>query len=249
VRAHLASIVHVVVAVLVGALAACDPSVPPPQWTERVVAPRRTTSEAPPLLVLLHGLGGDERNLLPFAEHLDPRFLVVSVRAPRTHRGGYAWFRLTWIAAGDVVPDREQARESLADLVRWVEAAPRRLGADRRRVFLLGFSQGAMMSLGVLRAAPERLAGVVALSGHFDEELFDEAAAADAIARVPLFVAHGTNDDVLPIADGRAIRAFFTPRARDFAYREYPIAHAIGPDELRDVAEWLRRRLESPGLD
>jgi phospholipase/carboxylesterase len=215
-----------------------------------VVAARRTTPDGPPpLLVLLHGLGGDESNLIPLAAHLDPRFLVVSVRAPRPHHPGYAWFRLTWRAAGDVEPDATQARESLAGLVRWIGAAPARLGADRRQVFLLGFSQGAMMSFGVLRAAPERLAGVVALSGHFDEDLFDEVAAEDAVARVPLFVAHGTDDEVLPIASGRAIRDFFTPRVRDFRYREYAIAHAIGPDELRDVAEWLRRRIESPPLD
>jgi phospholipase/carboxylesterase len=246
VRARVASIVT---AVVVG-IAACGGHGPSaPQWTERVVSARRTAGEAPPLLVMLHGLGGDESNLVPLAEHVDPRFLVVSVRAPRPHRGGFAWFRLTWIAAGDVEPDREQARESLADLVRWIAAAPERLGADHRRVFLLGFSQGAMMSLGALRAAPDRLAGVVALSGHFDEDLFDREAPADAVARVPLFVAHGTHDDVLPIANGRAIRDFFTPRLRNVTYREYPIAHAIGPDELRDVSAWLRQRLESQPTD
>jgi phospholipase/carboxylesterase len=236
------------VALLAAALVACGARVESaPRWTERVVAARRTTPGAPPpLLVLLHGLGGDESDLLPIAERLDPRFQVASVRAPREHRGGRAWFALAWRADGSVVPDRTQARESLAALVRWIEAAPARLGTDPARVYLLGFSQGAMMGLGALRAAPKGLAGVVALSGHWSDDLFEEAASDDAGARIPLFVAHGTRDEVLPISSGHRVREFFRPRQRELTYREYPIGHLIAPDELADVAAWLTRRLDAP---
>ena len=130
--------------------------------------------------------------------------------------------------------------------MRWITATPARLGTDPERLYLLGFSQGAMMSLGVLRAAPDRIAGVVALSGLFDPGLFPEAAPAAATARVPLFIAHGTRDDVLPIARGRAARDFFQPLVRDVTYREYPVAHGIAPDELHDVATWLAARLDQP---
>ena len=218
---------------------------PPPVFVERIVAPRRAIDGTPPpLLVLLHGIGSNENDLVSLAGKLDPRFLVVSLRAPRPYRGGFAWFQITWQSNGSATPDIDQAHETLADFVRWLAAAPGRLGADARRVYLMGFSQGAMMSLGVLRTAPDRLAGVVALSGLFRDDLVETPADAGATGRVAVFVAHGTQDDLLPVADGRAIRDLLQPMVRDFTYREYAMPHTIAPVELRDVAAWLTSHLD-----
>jgi phospholipase/carboxylesterase len=156
-------------------------------WVERVVAPR-APSAAPPLLVVLHGIGADEHDLLPLAGVLDPRFRVVSLRAPHRYAIGYAWFEIVFLAGGRVRPHLEQAAHSLARLRAWLAAAPARLGTDPRRTYLLGFSQGAMMSLGVLRTRPELLAGVVALSGRDPEGLFPMTASPAAVVRVPVFV-------------------------------------------------------------
>jgi phospholipase/carboxylesterase len=241
----------VVIAVLAALAAACDDrpmAATPPRLVERVASARRTVpGDAPPLLVLLHGIGADENDLFSLAAHLDPRFTVVSVRAPRPYHTGFAWFDIAWKPDGTIVPDVTQARETLVDFVRWLDAAPGRLGADARRVYLLGFSQGAMMSLGVLRAVPERVAGVVALSGRFGDALFDVPPPGDAVRAVPLFVGHGTLDDLLPVANGRAIRDAFQPIVRDFTYREYAVAHGIAPSELADVAAWLTARLDRRG--
>src|SRR5262249_59666988 len=108
--------------------------------------------------------------------------------APHPYDVGFAWFRIDFRPGGAIVPDRTQAEATLADLVRWLAAAPARLGTDPDRTYLLGFSQGAMMSLGVLVTAPERIAGVVALSGRAPDDLFAGGAPRDAVARVPLFV-------------------------------------------------------------
>ena len=196
------------------------------------------------MLVLLHGIGSNENDLVSLAGELDPRLLVVSLRAPRPYQRGFAWFGLDFPGAGRIVPNVEQAHETIGDLVRWLAVAPARLGADPQQVYLLGFSQGAMMSLAVLRTAPEKLAGVLALSGLFDDRLVATPAADGAVAHVPVFVAHGVDDRVLPIADGRAIRDRFQPIVENFTYREYPTAHAIGPDERRDIAEWLTARID-----
>jgi phospholipase/carboxylesterase len=214
-------------------------------WTHRLVPARRTVDGArPPLLVLLHGIGADEDDLLPLASALDPRFTVVSLRAPHGYHVGAAWFPIAFRPGGEVVPEVAVARATLADLVRWIEAAPERFGTDPSRTFLLGFSQGAMMSLGALEAAPERLAGVVALSGRASADLFPPSASPEATARVPLLVAHGTWDDVLPVANGRRVRDAFTGRSRDFTYREFPVGHGISDEELDVVAAWLGERLD-----
>jgi phospholipase/carboxylesterase len=239
--------ITVVAIVLAIGSVACDDRVTmvsPPELVERVIPPRRRVEGAPPLLVMLHGIGADENDLVPIAAQLDPRFTVVSVRAPRPYHAGFAWFQIDWRPDGTIVPNVAEAHATLADLVRWLAAAPARHGTDPHRLYLLGFSQGAMMSLGVLRTTPDRLAGVIALSGRFGEQLFDVPASRDAVARVPVFVAHGTDDDVLPIANGRAVRDAFRPLVKDFTYREYPVAHGISVEEIHDVGAWLTERLD-----
>lgn len=217
-----------------------------PDWVVRTRAPRATsTDERAPLLVLLHGIGTDENDLFPIADLLDPRFQVVSLRAPGTYVMGHSWFHIDFEPNGTVVPDVPGARRTLADLQRWLAAAPARFGTDPARTVLLGFSQGAMMSLGIVRTAPEQVAAVVALSGRAPGELFPASAPPDAVAAVPLFVGHGLYDDVLPIAHGRATQEAFAGSA-DVTYREYPVAHGITDAELRDVAAWLTARLDRP---
>ena len=235
------------------ALVACDDHgaaarADAPHFVEKIVAPRRAIpGELPPLLVMLHGLGSNESDLVPIGTELDPRLLIVGVRAPRPYHQGFAWFRIDWRPDGSLVPDLAQAKETLGDVARWLGEAPTRLGADPKQVYLFGFSQGAMMSLGVLRTAPEHVAGVIALSGKFDDALFGKTRASPAaIARVALFVAHGTDDDLLPVRDGRAIRDLFDPVVRDFTYHEYPIPHAIAPTEVHDIATWLTDHLDHP---
>jgi phospholipase/carboxylesterase len=141
-------------------------------------------------------------------------------------------------------PDLPQARQALGDLLAWLQAAPERLGTDPARTYLLGFSQGAMMSLGVLRAAPERLAGVVALSGRDAAGLFEATADAGAIARVPLLVAHGIHDDILPVDNGRAMRDAYRGTSADFTYREFPVGHGVSEEEIGVVDAWLRDHLD-----
>jgi phospholipase/carboxylesterase len=211
-------------------------------FAERIVPPREPGPGAPPLVVLLHGIGADEHDLLPLVSLLDPRLAVASLRAPHDYVVGYAWFPIAFHPDGTVVPDVPAARAALADLTRWLGEAPSRLGTDPRRTVLLGFSQGAMMSLGALVTVPERLAGVVALSGRFAPALFEGTAPPEAVARVPLLVAHGRYDDVLPVEHGRGIRETFGDRVADFTYREFPIGHEISPAEMALVAGWIAER-------
>jgi phospholipase/carboxylesterase len=238
----------VALAVVLAAVACNDraPIMPAPDFVARVAEPRQAGTDAtPPLLVLLHGIGADENDLLPLGPLLDPRLKVVSLRAPRDYQIGYAWFQIDWGADGSVRPHLDQAKQSLADLERWLESAPARYGTDPARTYLLGFSQGAMMSLGVLRTAPQLLAGVMALSGRDPEALFPMTAPADAVGAVPLLVAHGTLDDLLPVENGRRTRAAFEGVSRDFTYREFPVGHGIAQEEILWVREWLRVHLHT----
>lgn len=216
-------------------------------FVERVAEPRQPSPGQPPLLVLLHGIGADENDLFPIGPMLDPRLKVVSLRAPRPYAVGHSWFDIDFRSDGSVVPDVGQAKSALAALAAWLEQAPARHGTDPARTYVLGFSQGSMMSLGLLQSVPQRLAGVIALSGRDPAGLFEATADRIDIGQVPLFVGHGLHDDLLPIAHGRAIRERFAGWSRDFTYREYPVGHGVSDAEVGEIADWLRKRLPPSG--
>jgi len=216
-----------------------------PSFAYLQAEPRRTAG-SPPLLLLLHGIGADENDLFPIATMLDPRFHVVSLRAPQTYVMGYSWFSIDFLPSGEVRPHVDEALEALAALTEWLAEAPERFGTDPARTYVLGFSQGAMMSLGVLGTRPELLAGLVALSGRDPQALFPMRAPVAEIARVPLFVGHGLYDDVLPVEHGRRTRAAMEGVIRDLTYHEYPVAHGVSDAEVRDVAAWLTAHLDVP---
>lgn len=200
--------------------------------------PRVPGSEPHPLLLLLHGYGANELDLLPLADELDGRYFVVSVRAPLSAGPGYAWYPLAQSAAGDLIPDLATLRISLETLRQFVGALLQTYPIDAKRGFTLGFSQGAVMAGGLLLTAPNIPRGTVMLSGYLPLDAVTPAAPDDLRGKA-VFVGHGRFDQVIPIAAGRASRDYLEKVGADLTYHEYPIAHFIGPEELADVEAWL----------
>jgi phospholipase/carboxylesterase len=211
--------------------------------------PSRTGPDGTPLLLLLHGFGSNEQDLFGLAPYLDERFLVVSARAPVTlDFGGYAWFNIEFMPQG-MVDHGEQARRSLDLLPGFIDELVSAYGADERRVYLAGFSQGAMMSLVLALMRPEKVAGVVAMSGRLPRQALELEPDREALAGMPILVTHGLYDQMLPIADGRAIRDHLSALPVKLTYREYPMAHEVSAESLRDVTGWLTKVLDSGRAD
>jgi phospholipase/carboxylesterase len=203
-------------------------------------------SPRPPLLVLLHGLGADELDLLPVADALDPRLLTVSLRAPyEAEPMGYAWYALDW-RTSPPTPRLDQAEASLAALAAFLPDLAARSGADPSRVFLFGFSQGAAMALAVALTRPDLLRGAVVHSARalpFLEAPGRRAPPA-ALARLDALVLHGTEDDVIPVASGRAVRELLAPLLGErLTYREHEAGHFVTAESARDAARWIEARL------
>ncbi len=210
-------------------------------------SPRRLSGDPPPLLLLLHGYGSNEADLFGLAPYLDPRFLILSARAPYTiTHGSYAWFELGWTSTGITI-DARQAEASRKLVSEFIGAAVRAYRADPARVYLCGFSQGAMLTASVALTQPELVAGAVLMSGRVPDELRPSLAPAARLAGKPLLVVHGLYDQVLPIANGRASRAMLELLPVNLTYREYPMAHEVSADSLAEVTGWLSARLDAPG--
>lgn len=210
----------------------------------RILPPTHTTNGPPPLLLLLHGVGSNENDLMALASHLAPRFFVISARAPLPlGPGAYGWYRVQFTPEG-LVYDSAEAERGWHAVERFIGEAVTAYGLDPTAVFLMGFSQGAIMSLGVALTEPERIAGVVAMSGRLLPEALSQLAEPARLTHTPFLVVHGTRDTVLPIAYGREIRDQLAALPVALAYREYPMAHEVTPESLSDISHWLTERLD-----
>ncbi|MEM8532551.1 MAG: alpha/beta hydrolase [Chloroflexota bacterium] len=204
-----------------------------------------TTQEAkPPLLILLHGYGSNEQDLFGLSPYLDERFLVVSIRAPlMLMPGGYAWFELG-ITPNGITFDPVQVGSSFARVTTFIQEAIDAYQVDESRIFLLGFSQGAMISSGIALTKPHLVTGVVLMSGSIPSQDLLPIAPAEQLADKPFLVTHGTVDEVLPISHGRASRDLLQRLPVNLVYHEYPMGHEINMPCLQDMTTWLKERLD-----
>jgi len=213
---------------------------------DHVTLPPRQPSADVPLLLLLHGVGSNERDLIQLAPYLDPRFFVISARAPITLAPGmYAWFEVQLDPVRPII-NPQQAESSRQKLLTFIDETIETHGIDPARVYLMGFSQGAIMSFSVGLTRLEKVAGIVAMSGRVLPEIIPHIAPPEALAGLPIFVAHGTEDQVLPIHHGRAARDLLQRLPVALTYREYPIGHHVSDQSLADIAAWLTARLNEP---
>ncbi|MGB7926477.1 MAG: alpha/beta fold hydrolase [Pyrinomonadaceae bacterium] len=211
-----------------------------------VLEPRERPSTArAPLLVLLHGIGSNEDDLYSLAPYLDGRLMIVSARAPVVMgAGSFGWFNIDFTPQGMVV-DMEQADESRRLILKFIDELVETYEADPACVVLMGFSQGAMMSLSAALTQPERVAAVAAMSGRLPAQALTQMAAPESLRGMPIFVAHGIYDPVLPIESGRDCRRKLEALPVELTYREYPMAHEVSMESLRDVAAWLSSTLNA----
>jgi phospholipase/carboxylesterase len=201
-------------------------------------------ADNPPLLLLLHGVGSNERDLFGLAPLLDERFVVLSLRAPNTlGQGSYAWFEVDFTPQGSVI-NPEQAEQSRQVLVDFIGKAVDAYGADPHQVYLMGFSQGAIMSASIALTQPDLVAGTVLMSGRILPEIRPIMAAPEQLKGLPVLVVHGTKDTVLPVHNGRASRDLLSSLPVDLTYHEYAMGHEVTAQSLGDVTKWLSARLD-----
>lgn len=202
-------------------------------------------------VIWLHGLGADGNDFagiipelqLPAALGLRFVFPHAPLR-PVTINGGYvmrAWYD---IADADFLhaPDAEGIRVS-EGAVRALIAREQDRGIATTRIVLGGFSQGGAIALHAGLRFSEPLAGIVALSTYMPlaDTLADEAQAANA--QLPVFVGHGRDDSLIPLALAERTREVLTARDHPVDWHDYPIAHSVCLPELRDLGNWLAARL------
>ena len=199
------------------------------------------------LLVLHHGRGADERDLLPLADVLDPerRLHAVTPRAPLTLPGwpGYHWYVVPRVG----YPDPETFHSAYQQLAQFHDGLWERTGVSPERTVLGGFSMGSVMSyslgLGGDRPAP---AGILAFSG-FVPVVEGWEPDLGRSGRTRVFIAHGRNDPIMEVDFARSARDLLEGGGFQVEYHESDAAHEIDSAHLQASADWLRAALGQSG--
>lgn len=206
---------------------------------------RAAAAEPEGLLVLHHGRGTDERDLIGLADLLDPggRLRVVTPRAPLTLAGspGYHWYIVPRVG----YPDRETFEEARAALAQLHDGLWEETGVGPERTVLAGFSMGAVMSYAMgLDADRPPVAGILAFSGFVPTVESWGPSLGDRI-ETRVFVSHGRNDPVIGVEFAERARGLLEAGGLDVTYRESELGHQIDPAHLREAAGWLDEILPS----
>lgn len=204
-------------------------------------------------IIILHGLGADGNDFVPIAQELDlealgpVRFVFPHAPImPVTINGGYrmrAWY--------DILGTEEQGIQDEAGLrgsqklVEALLAREQERGIAPGRIVLAGFSQGCAMSLLTGLRYPHRLAGIAGLSGYLPLGRSTRAERSSANERTPIFLAHGTHDEVIALGRAEQSRDALRALGHEVEWHEYLMGHSVSPLEIEELNAWLVRVLSA----
>jgi phospholipase/carboxylesterase len=183
---------------------------------------------------MLHGRSGNEDVMWIFARLVPDNWLIVAPRGVKKDpAGGYAWHP----RQPDEWPAASMFSEAVSGVVKFVEALPDLYGADPGRIYLMGFSQGAATAYATAMSHPGLVQGIAGLVGFVPVES-DAAIETTALKGLPIFMAVGKEDALIPFARTRSCAQTLRSAGADLAYHEYDTGHRLNAQGMRDLKAW-----------
>ena len=198
-------------------------------------------SAHPPVIIMLHGYGSDEQDMFGLRGVIPKNYIVIAARAPYAlPGGGYQWFEKE-MKDGHFDGKKENVDKSRGLIVKFIGQVVNKYAADGKNVYLSGFSQGAIMSYAVGLAYPMTLKGIGVLSGVLLPSVKPEISKDPALKQLKIFIAHGTADERLSFADGKAANDYLVSLGLHPEFHQYKgMGHTISNDVISDLQHWLK---------
>jgi phospholipase/carboxylesterase len=200
-----------------------------------------------PTIFAMHGWGSSAMDLLGLAPFVaDGRFLVICPQGPHEVEigavNGYGWYQMRPGSR----PDEEKVGPAVEQLSMFIDEASSRYPVDKRKIVVLGFSQGGMMAYNLAMRWPEKFAALVGIGTAFPEYLVELISNHETIQQLPTMVQHGRADPMLEIARARksveTLRSLKVP----VTFREYDCGHEVSADGVRDLSRFLLEKVVEP---
>ncbi|MGH2648056.1 MAG: alpha/beta hydrolase [Ginsengibacter sp.] len=189
-------------------------------------------------IILLHGVGSNEQDLFSLANQLPAAAFIIFPRGQFSLGvGRYAWYNVDFSTGKPIINKQQEA--SSRELIRtFIKQVKKKYNLDD--LYLGGFSQGAIMSYSVGLIYPDEVNGIILLSGRILDEISTLIKKKDYLIRLKVFIAHGLQDNVLPIHYARAAKEYLENAGIHITYHEYQTGHQISTPVLNDLNNWLK---------
>lgn len=202
----------------------------------------------PPLLVLLHGEGGNEDELLELFQDVDGRFLNISLKAPFLQSEmKYLWFTTTKYLKG-YIANPAQLEYSRQQIITKINSTIIRYQCNHKQVYIFGFGQGGVMALNLFLTNIDIVAGIVVSNGQLLSDFRSEKSPDDKFLNKSILITHGKLNQIYPVELGREIRSELSGLPLEIDYQEYDIGHYYSKESINYSKEWLRARLDRAGV-
>jgi len=199
----------------------------------------------PPLFLMLHGYGSNEEDLFSFANELPDELLIISARAPLSiDFGGYAWYTIHFEADDKKFSDIPEAIKARNLIAQFIDELQETYQFDPAKSFLMGFSQGTILSYAVALSYPEKINNVLAISGYINDELIVSPNEPNNYKGLDFFCSHGSVDPVIPVEWAKKISDYLQNLNISHRYKEYYAGHGIVPQNFADMQKWIQEKLK-----
>lgn len=206
------------------------------KYIVREASKKRTN---PPVVIMMHGYGSNERDLFELSKYIPDSFIVISARAPYTIDRGYRWFdRDKSQQKFEVV--RSELESSRKLVLKFIGEVGKKYHTSGAKIYVMGFSQGAIMSYAAGLTSPASVRGIGILSGLLPQPVREQTQKSAALSKLSIFIAHGTADNILSYADAKAANDYLVSLGLKPEFHTYAgMEHTISGEVLGDLIKWL----------
>lgn len=188
-----------------------------------------------PTIFTLHGKGSNEKNMVGLVAPVSDDFIIVGIRGNLTLGAGFQYYELKSLGN----PIREMFDQSVHQLEAFIDYATAKYPIDVTKRYLLGFSQGAILSMTLALTMGDQLKGIVALNGYVPDFVKTEYPL-KSVREVSVFISHGEFDSIFPIRIGHETAAYFENQTSRLTFKTYPTDHGVSEENQRDFVKWLK---------
>jgi phospholipase/carboxylesterase len=189
-----------------------------------------------PVIFTLHGKGSNERNMFGLVAPLADDFIIIGIRGNLPLGTGYQYYDLKSLGN----PIREMFDQAVTDLEAFIQYATEKYPVDPDKRYLLGFSQGAILSMTLALTMGEQLKGIVALNGYIPDFVKTEYSLR-SIKDVSVFASHGEYDSVFPVRIGHETASYLEDQTERLTFKLYPTDHGVSEENQLDFLNWIKQ--------
>ncbi|KIL37104.1 esterase [Cohnella kolymensis] len=188
-----------------------------------------------PAIFTLHGKESNEKNMFGLVAPLSEDFIIIGIRGDLTLGAGFQYYELKSLGN----PIREIFDRAAQQLETFIGYATEKYPIDLNKRYLLGFSQGAILSMTLALMMGDQLKGIVALNGYVPEFVKTEYPTR-SVEGLSVFVSHGEFDTVFPLSVGHETAAYFQKLTPNLTFKTYPTDHGVSEENQQDFVNWLK---------